>query len=333
MSLRRQIIANVAVLIKNTQGGGSAAQKLQNKYVLHLLLRKLLQGLILVLVTSAVTFALLSNAGGDALTSLRDNPQVSAHTIEELRRVYGLDQSVYVRYATWLGGAVRADLGESFYYKTPVGGLVFSRFLSTAGISVVAILIAALISFLFSFLQIRSGWRPLTKIIDAIVLLSASTPRLVLSLIGLSLAVSFALRSTFVLAAIAMAIPLVAALLAQFHESLSQAMKLDFVRTARAKGLGETAIILRHAIRAAIGPVVTILGLSFGALLGGSVVVETILGRPGIGSLTVLAVRNRDIPLLMGIMLIASAAVWAGNTVAEFIQLLNDKRLTAAEKR
>ena len=287
----------------------------------------------LVLVTSAVTFALLSNAGGDALTSLRDNPQISERTIAELRRVYGLDQSVFVRYATWLGGAVRADLGESFYFKTPVSGLVFSRFLSTAAISTVAILIAASIAFLLSFLQVRYRWKWLATVIDVVVLLSASTPRLVLSLVGLLLAVQFALLSTFVLAAVAMAIPLIAALLAQFNDSLTQAMKLDFIRTARAKGLDETTIILRHAMRAAIGPVVTILGLSFGALLGGSVVVETILGRPGIGSLTVLAVRNRDIPLLMGIMLIASAAVWAGNTLAELVQMLNDKRLTAAETR
>ncbi len=110
-------------------------------------------------------------------------------------------------------------------------------------------------------------------------------------------------------------------------------MNEDFVQYARAKGLAEWVVIRRHALRAALNPFLTLFGLSLGGLLGGSVIVETVLGWPGIGALIVTAVRNRDVPVVMGVVLVASAAVWFGNTAAEFLQMLNDRRISVSEKR
>jgi peptide/nickel transport system permease protein len=124
---------------------------------------------------------------------------------------------------------------------------------------------------------------------------------------------------------------LTAVFLAQASRGMGEAMNEDFVKLARAKGLSERTVIIRHAARAALNPVITLFGLSIGALIGGSVLVETILGWPGVGALTVTAVRGRDVPLLMGVVLITSAAVWMGNTAAEFLQVVNDKRLRDAE--
>jgi peptide/nickel transport system permease protein len=90
--------------------------------MLRLIARKLVQGLMMILIVSMVTFALLSLAGGDAFSHLRDNPQISEETIESLRRIYGLDKPLAVRYATWLGGAGVGELGESIYFRVPVGG-------------------------------------------------------------------------------------------------------------------------------------------------------------------------------------------------------------------
>jgi peptide/nickel transport system permease protein len=104
-------------------------------------------------------------------------------------------------------------------------------------------------------------------------------------------------------------------------------MNEDFIQLARAKGLGETAIVVRHAIRAALNPVLTVFGLSLGGILGGSVIVESVLGRQGLGTLMVSAVRGRDLPLVMGIVLVTSATVWIGNTLAEILQAVNDKRV------
>ena len=121
--------------------------------MLRILIKKLVQGLIMLLVVSAITFTLLSAAGGDAFTSLRENPQISEKTIEELRLVYGLDRPFAVRYASWLGGAVTGDLGESFLYRIPVGGLVWSRFLKTASMALLGFAIAVVVSFAASAIR------------------------------------------------------------------------------------------------------------------------------------------------------------------------------------
>jgi len=132
-------------------------------------------------------------------------------------------------------------------------------------------------------------------------------------------------------AAFVLAFPVVALFLAQLHSGLKRAMAEPFVQYARAKGLSENTVILRHALRAALNPLLTIFGLSLGGLIGGSVIVETVLGWPGIGALTVVAVRGRDVPLVMGIVVVTSAFVWLGNSIAEVLQLVNDKRLRASE--
>lgn len=288
----------------------------------------------MIFIVSMVTFALLSLAGGDALTSLRDNPQISEATIENLRRVYGLDKPMTVRYFTWLSGAVLGDLGESMYFRVPVADLVWMRFQSTLVLGGAALMIAILLASVLSIAAARYRSRLLARLIDGIVFLSASTPRIVLALVALALVAQITLTSieaasvaAFWFAAAALAAPLLSIFLAQFHDGLSLAMTEDFVRLARAKGLSENAIVMRHAIRAALNPVLTVFGLSLGGVIGGSVIVESVLGRDGLGTLMVAAVRGRDLPLVMGIVLVTSTVVWLGNTIAEMLQAVNDKRM------
>lgn len=302
--------------------------------MLKLIARKLIQGVMMIFIVSAVTFALLSFAGGDALTSLRDNPQISDETIENLRRVYGLDQPVTVRYGNWLKDAVVGEMGESMYFRVPVSSIVASRFMSTFFLGIAALGIAVLISSVLSIAAARYRSRALSRVIEFIVFLTASTPRIVLALFSLAIVaqitaanVDAASAAGFWLAALALAAPLISIFLAQFHDALSSTMNEDFIQLARAKGLSETAIVVRHAIRAALNPVLTVFGLSLGGILGGSVIVESVLGRQGLGTLMVSAVRGRDLPLVMGIVLVTSAAVWIGNTLAEILQAVNDRRV------
>ena len=288
----------------------------------------------MILIVSMVTFALLSLAGGDALTSLRDNPQISEATVEKLRRVYGLDRPLPVRYASWLGGALSGDMGDSMYFRVPVSSLVWNRFLSTLLLGVGALGIAIVVASGLSIAAARFKNAWLSRFIETLVFLTASTPRIVLALFALAITVQItsasidaASAAAFWLAAVALAAPLISIFLAQFHGSLTQTMTEDFVQLARAKGLSESVVVIRHAVRAALNPVLTVLGLSLGGVLGGSVIVESVLGRPGLGALMVSAVRGRDLPLVMGIVLVTSTAVWIGNTLAEMLQALNDKRL------
>ena len=286
----------------------------------------------MILIVSAVTFALLSFAGGDALTQLRDNPQISQETIEHLRSVYGLDQPLPIRYFRWLSGAVTGDLGESTYFRVPVSGLVWARSISTFLLGIAAFAIALTFAVPLSLIGTRYKSTTIAAFIDLLILVTASTPRIVLALVALAISVRLTAWSTssavlFWLAALALSAPLISAFLAQFHGELQRTMREDFIKLARAKGLSESAVILHHAVRPALNPVLTIAGLSLGGVLGGSVIVESVLGRQGLGTLMVSAVRARDLPLVMGIVLFTSTAVWLGNALGELLQAVNDKRI------
>ena len=300
--------------------------------MIKLLLRKCLQGLMMILIVSAVTFALLGFAGGDALTQLRDNPQISAETIERLRSVYGLDQPLPTRYFRWLSGAVTGDLGESTYFRLPVSSLVWARSVNTFLLGTAAFAIALTIAVPLSLIGVRYRSTMMAALIDFVILVTASTPRIVLALVALAISIRLtaSARSSavlFWLAALALSAPLISAFLAQLYGELQQTMREDFIKLARAKGLSERAVIFRHAVRPALNPVLTIAGLSLGGVLGGSVIVESVLGRQGLGTLMVSAVRTRDLPLVMGIVLFSSTAVWLGNALGELLQAVNDKRI------
>jgi peptide/nickel transport system permease protein len=286
----------------------------------------------MVLIVSAVTFALLGFAGGDALTQLRDNPQISDETIERLRSVYGLDQPLPIRYFRWLSGAVTGDLGESTYFRVPVSGLIWTRSVSTFLLGTAAFAIALMIAVPLSLIGVRYKSTMIAALIDFVILVTASTPRIVLALVMLAISIRLTASPTssavlFWLAALALSAPLISAFLAQLYGELQQTMREDFIKLARAKGLSESAVIFRHAVRPAINPVLTIAGLSLGGVLGGSVIVESVLGREGLGTLMVSAVRTRDLPLVMGIVLFTSTAVWLGNALGELLQAVNDKRI------
>ena len=288
----------------------------------------------MIFIVSAVTFALLNLAGGDALTALYDNPQISQATIENLRRVYGLDRPLAVRYFSWLKGAIVGEMGESMYFRVPVSSIVASRFLSTLFLGIAALAISVVISFSLGIAAARYRSKALSRIIEFLVFFTASTPRIVLALVALAIVAQLtaanidgASAAGFWLAALALAAPLISIFLAQFHDGLSRTMNEDFIQLARAKGLSEGVVVVRHALRAALNPVLTVFGLSLGGVLGGSVIVESVLGRQGLGALMVSAVRGRDLPLVMGIVLVTSTAVWLGNTLAEILQAVNDKRM------
>jgi len=305
--------------------------------MLKLIARKLLQGLLMLFVVSALTFALLSAAGGDALTALRDNPQISEATIERLRTVYGLDKPVMSRYGAWIADALRGDLGESMAFRIPVSTLVWTRFLNTLLMGLIALIMSVAASLLLAVWSVRAKSKWLDRMIEFLIFLTASTPRMVLALLALVLSLRLATGPSnyafqLIGGAIVLAVPLISLMLAQLKNGLDEVMSEDFIRTARAKGLSEWTIITKHALRPSLSPFLTIAGLSLGGLLGGSVIVESILGWQGIGALVVSAVRGRDIPVVMGVVLIASAAVWFGNALAEVLQFANDARIRTGER-
>lgn len=304
--------------------------------MLRFAIGKLIQGTAMLLAVSALTFFLLSSAGGDAFDALRENPQVSNETIERLRSVYGLDRPVASRYFAWLSSFATGDLGESLYFKMSVSSLVFTKLLYTTVLGFAALVIAWTIAIFLSYAAALRTSQTLDRAIEFLILVSASIPRIALSLFVLALMVWMSTESfgpqtgslvSFILSAVVLAFPLISIFLAQTNSELRSAMDEEFVQLARAKGLDERTVIVKHASRAAMNPLITLFGLSLGGIISATVIVETILGWPGIGSLIVTAIRSRDIPLVMGIVVISSLAVWLGNAIAEMLQMLNDKRL------
>jgi peptide/nickel transport system permease protein len=313
--------------------------------VLKLILSRSLQGIVVLLVVSALTFALLAAAGGDALGDLSMEQTASDASIRELRRVYGLDEPLVVRYVRWLGGLVRGQMGDSFYYHAPVATIIWPRLLRTLALAAVALVLALSVSLTLGALAARRKGSWWDRASEIIILLTASTPRIVLALMALAIVARTSwfpvggadtgeslmdFRPLRILPpAIVLCLPLVALFLAQTREGLSHALGQDFVRVARAKGLSERAVIMRHALRDALNPLITLFGYSFGSVVSGSVIVETVLGWSGLGSLSVRAVLTRDVPLLMGVVMITATAVLVGNLLADIMLRLNDPRLRA----
>ncbi|HKS30298.1 MAG TPA: ABC transporter permease [Pyrinomonadaceae bacterium] len=307
--------------------------------MLRIVLYRLIQGALVILIVSALTFALLGAAGGDALSSLSSDPLVSEATLRTLRHTYGLDEPLGVRYWRWLSGVLKGEMGYSLYYHTPAWSIIRPRLFNTLVLAAVALLIAMTISLALGWLAARraGGWAD--RLAGAVILFAASAPRIVLALVALALlarsqsfstsgasATGFTFMRVFVPALI-LSVPLVALFLAQVRDGLLLSMREDFVQVARAKGLSERAVILRHALRGALNPLITIFGLSLGSLISGSVIVETVLGWPGLGHLSVVAAQSRDVPLLMGVVLITATAVLFGNLLADILLCLNDPRL------
>jgi peptide/nickel transport system permease protein len=316
--------------------------------MLKLILNRCLQGILVLLVVSMLTFTLLAAAGGDALTALGSDPLVSEETIQRQRRIYDLDQPLAIRYARWLGDMARGRMGHSLFYNAPVWAIIRPRLFNTLTLAATSLLIAWMVALAFGSLAARRAGSWIDRLCGALILLAASTPRIVLALAALAFTAHSPLFASdaavsglaggesparLLLAALVLCVPLIALFLAQTRDGVRSALVEEFVQVARAKGLPERAVVMRHALRAALNPLITIFGYSLGGVLSGSVIVETVLGWPGLGQLSVTAVRSRDVPLLMGVVMVTATAVLVGNLVADILLRVNDPRLRRERAR
>lgn len=311
--------------------------------MLKLIFYRFLQSCGILLIISFLVFGLLASSGGDAVSVLQNNQQISEQTTATLRHIYGLDRALPVRYASWLGELTRGSLGQSIYFQSPVWAIIRPRLLNTLALATVAMLIAVAISFTLGLAAAKRKASLADRLCDVMILLASSTPRLVLAVLALALiartpfsngtnASDFIPGGSFWLvrilpAALILSVPLVALFLAQTRSAVAATLETEYVRAARAKGLPERIILFRHALRPALNPLITTFGYSIGGLMSGSVVVEQVMNWPGLGQLSVIATQSRDVALLMGIVLVASAAVLAGNLLADILLRLNDPRL------
>jgi len=296
----------------------------------------------LLLALSMASFALVHVIPGDpALVMLGEgNPQALAG----LRAQLGLDKPLVVRYGEWLGRVARGDLGESLYNRTRVSEELVWRLPTTLALVVLALCFSIGVGIPAGLLSaaFRNSW--IDHAARLLTLVSLSVPSFWL---GLMLIILFSLKLDLlpivgyepitrdfwgglrflILPSAALGTYLAALLTRLTRSSMLEVLGQDYVRTARAKGLRDTVVLMRHALRNALIPIVTVIGINVGILLGGSAVIETVFVLPGVGQLVVRSLYNRDLPVIQGLILYVAVIYVLVNLLVDLLYTFLDPRL------
>jgi ABC-type dipeptide/oligopeptide/nickel transport system permease component len=300
-------------------------------------LRRLLLAIPVLFGVSVAVFLMMHIIPGDpALAMLRGQPSVSEEDIERVRHQMGLDDPIPVQYAKYISRAVRGDLGASIYSKRPVTDMILEQAPSTIQLALAAMVVAVVVGLTLGTLAAlkRNTWIDSGSMLVA--LFGVSMPSFWL---GLLLIYVFGLRlgwfpitgeggwRRLVLPAVALGMDFSAVSARLVRGNLLEVLRQDYVLTARAKGLRERTVVVRHALRNAMIPVLTIVGLQLGVLLGGAVVVETVFARQGIGRLAITAILSKDFPLVQGIVLVAAVVYVLLNLLVDLAYAFFDPRI------
>jgi len=268
--------------------------------------------------------------------------------LEALEARLGLDKPPLERYLSWLGGVLRGDLGQSIRYERPISELIVARLGITLPIVVASLLLATLIAVPLGILAARRAGSPIDLGVSVASLVGIVLPSFWVGLmfiyifivwLKLPLPTSFPIGgwenpqralSALVLPVLTVALASASFLVRLVRGSVLEVLSQDFIRTARAKGLTERVVLYKHALRNAALPVVTVLGLEFASLLIATVVVETVFGIPGLGSLSLTAISARDYPLVQAVVLVIAAFIVLMNLLVDLLYGLLDPRVSYA---
>lgn len=311
--------------------------------MLNFLPRRLLQLIPTLFLVSVMIFMLQQLLPGDpalVMAGEEKDPEV----IEQIRKQYRLDQPLPVQYLYWMGGVLQGDLGESMRIKQPVASLIADKLPVKLQLATMAMAFALLIGIpagILSAVKKGTAWDTAANIF---ALWGLSTPNFWL---GILLIFLFSVQlgwlpasgwvspfedlgqslATTVMPAFVLGNAIAAVLMRHTRSAMLQAMSADYVRTARAKGLRERAVVLRHALRNALTPVITLGALEFGTLLSGAVLTEQVFSVPGFGKLIVDAVFNRDYAVVQGVVLVTATVYVLLNLLADVLYVLVNPRL------
>ncbi|HYL92750.1 MAG TPA: nickel ABC transporter permease [Alphaproteobacteria bacterium] len=283
----------------------------------------------------SVVFLLIHLVPGDPVQQMLGEGAASAD-VQAARHAYGLDVPIGQQYVNYWKGVVRGDLGLSLRYDQPVGRVIRQRYPLTLQLTLAAMIVALLIAVpagVRSALR-RNRWDD--RLLSFVSLLGLSFPNFALGpMLILLFSIHLALlpvsgSGTFahlVLPAITLGGSLAAILTRMIRTAMLEELGQDYIRTARAKGLSENVVVYKHALRNALVPVLTVVGLQFGALLAGAIVTETIFSWPGIGRLTIQAISNRDYYLVQGCILAIGLTYVVVNFMTDLMYSLANPRI------
>ncbi|MGE0597964.1 MAG: nickel ABC transporter permease [Dehalococcoidia bacterium] len=311
------------------------------------ILQRLIALVPVVFIVSVVTFAFIHLLPGDPVVALigPEAGSASPELIAARKHDLGLDRSLPVQYLDWLGNAVRGDLGQSAVTKQEVKDALGDRFPVTLHLAVASFVVAVAIALPTGIISAYKRNSLLDRVMTILALTGVAMPSFWL---GILLILLFAVQlqwlppSGFVsittdpieclkhliLPAISLGTVQAAVIMRQVRSSLLEVFREDYVRTARAKGLNERRVTVTHALRNALLPVVTIIGIQVSALLGGSVVTETVFAMPGMGRYAVDAIFIRDYPVVQAVVLVTALVVVTANLITDLSYAFLDPRIT-----
>ncbi|MDN4587953.1 peptide ABC transporter [Xenophilus aerolatus] len=311
--------------------------------MLSFLGKRLLATLPVILVVAIAVFMIVRLTPGDPAAIIGGNSATN-EDLDRIRAQLGLTQPLWTQFATWAGNVLRGDLGFSFFLNKPVVALIGQRIEPTLSLAIGTLVLAVAIALPLGTLAAwrMGGW--LDKAVMAFSVAGFSVPVFV---IGYVLIYLLAMKLQWfpvqgyrrigdgvgpwarqlVLPCLTLAVTYVALLARVTRAAVSEALTEDYIRTARAKGIGERTVLSHHALRNAAVPVVTVIGVSAALLLGGVVVTETVYAIPGLGQLTVDAVLNRDFPVLQGVVLFFALIYVGVNLLVDVSYLFLDPRI------
>lgn len=307
-------------------------------------IRQVVTTIPVLLLVSGIVFLFAHLAPGDPVTALAGDQAVDPEVVEQLRADYGLDQPLPVQYVTWVGNAVTGDLGYSFTTRQPVSDVLIERLSVTLVLTLFALLIAIIVALVTGVLAAiyRGSWFDYAN--QLLAMIGGSMPAFWLGIL-LILVVAQKLQwlpasgyvpvtedpvaslRHLVLPAITLSSGYAAVLSRVARASMLDVLHDDFIRTARAKGLSERHVNVSHALRSALLPIITMIGVEAGHLLGGAVITETVFALPGMGRLLVDAVSSRDFPVFQGATLMLVLLLVASNSMADLAYGFADPRI------
>ena len=259
-----------------------------------------------------ITFLALNATPGDPITEMIEEIQPGPEVEQMLREQFGLDKPLHIRYVRYLSGVLRGDLGRSITTRAPVRDEILLRFPSTIQLALAGMGVAIVIGLVFGIAAAVTRVPGAGFSIMVGALLGISMPSFWL---GLMLILFFGVQlgwfpvlggagiRSLVLPAITLGVSSGAVLARLTRSSMLEVIRQDYIRTAYSKGLRDQVVIYRHALRNALIPIVTVMGIQFGNLLGGTVIVESVFARAGVGRVAIDAIQQRDIPLVLGVVI------------------------------
>jgi len=312
------------------------------------LLKRLVSLALTLLVASAIIFLVMEALPGDIATVVLGTG-AREDTLAAFRSLHGLDRPYLERYLSWIGDLAVGDLGRSYTYSVPVSELIADRLAISLPLALMGILLSTLIAIPLGVLAAAQHGRFVDLLVMVFSQLGVAVPNFWFALLMiLVFAVQLGWLSTggfsgweaglwqglasLLMPAIALALPQAAILARITRSSMLETLGEDYVRTARAKGLTRRAVLWRHALRNAMIPVVTIMGLQFSFLLAGTIIIENVFYLPGLGRLIFQAISNRDLIVVRNLVLLLAGAVIFINFVVDLVYALLDPRLRDAHR-